>query len=110
MTHIQVLFPLRRSMNVRHIDGALVVNVEGDVRPLIGDYHAVVVRGRGRVVDSQGGRTFYQWYTHVVGQLRQPYKYAGAGVSSYVLGHSARVRDCCLTRGRLVDQTTVDRD
>jgi hypothetical protein len=35
MTQIQVLGPLRRSMSVRHIDGALVVNVEGDVRPLI---------------------------------------------------------------------------
>jgi hypothetical protein len=79
-------------MSVRHIDSALVVNVEGDVRPLIGDYHALVVRGRGLVVDGQGGRTFDQWYTQVVGQLSQPYKYAGAGVSSYVLGLSARVR------------------
>jgi hypothetical protein len=86
-------------MSERHIEGAHVVNVEGDVRPLIGDYHAVVVRGRGLVVDGQGGRTFDQWYTQVVGQLSQPYEYAGAGVSSYVLGLSARVRDCCMTRG-----------
>jgi hypothetical protein len=50
-------------MSVRHIDGAFVVNEEGDVRPLIGDYHAVVVRSRGLVVDGQGGRTFDQWYT-----------------------------------------------
>jgi hypothetical protein len=56
MTHIQVLGPLRRSMIVRHMYGALVVNVEGDVKPLITDYHAVVVRGRG-LVDGQGGRT-----------------------------------------------------
>jgi hypothetical protein len=104
-----VLGPLRRPRSVRHIDGALVVNMEGDVRPLIGDYHAAVVRGRGLVVDGQGGRTFDQWYTQVVGQLIQTYKYAGAGVSSYVLGLSARVRDCCLTRGRPVDRTTVDR-
>jgi hypothetical protein len=94
-----VLGPLRRSVSVRHIDGALIINVEGDVRPLIGDYHAVVVRGRGLVVDGHVGRTFDRWYTQVVGQLSQPYKYAGAGVSSYVLGLSARVRDCCLTRG-----------
>jgi hypothetical protein len=73
-------------MSVRHIDGALVVNVDGDVRQLIGAYHAVVVRSRGLVVDSQGGGTFDQWYTQVAGQLSQPYKYAGAGVSSYVLG------------------------
>jgi hypothetical protein len=86
-------------MSVRHIDGALVVNVEGDVRPLIGDYHAVVVRGRGLVVDGQGGRKFEQRYTEVAGQLSQTYEYAGAGVSSYVLGLSAQVRDCCLTRG-----------
>jgi hypothetical protein len=58
MAHIQVVGPLRQSMSVRHIDGALVVNVEGVVRPLIGDYHAVVVRGHGLVVDVQGGRTF----------------------------------------------------
>jgi hypothetical protein len=56
MTHIQVSGPFRRSMSVRHIDGALV-------RLVIGDYHAVVVRGRGRVVDGQGGRTFGQWST-----------------------------------------------
>jgi hypothetical protein len=97
-------------MNVPHIDGALVVNVEGDVRQLICEYHAVVVRGRGLVVDGQGGRTFDQWYTQVVGQLSQPYKYAGAGVSSYLLGLVARVLDCFLTRGRPVDRTTVDRD
>jgi hypothetical protein len=47
-------------MSVRHVDGALGVNAEGDVRPLIRDYHAVVVRGRGLVVDGQDGRTFYQ--------------------------------------------------
>jgi hypothetical protein len=73
--------------------------VRADVRPLIGGYHAVVVRGRGLVVDGHGGRTFNQWYTQVVGQLSQPYMYAGAGVSGYVLGLSARLRDCFLTRG-----------
>jgi hypothetical protein len=78
-------------MSVRHIDSALVVNVEGDVRPLIGDYHALVVRGRGLVVDGQGGRTFDQWYTQVVGQLSQPYKYAGAGVLECGLLSDARM-------------------
>jgi hypothetical protein len=58
MTRIQVLGPRRRSMSVRHVDGAPVVDVEGVVRPLIGDYHAVVARGRGLVVDGQGGTTF----------------------------------------------------
>jgi hypothetical protein len=108
MTHIQVLGPLRRSKSVRHIDGAFVVNVEGDVRPLIGDYHAVVVRGRGLVVDGEGGRTFDQ-YTQVVGQLSQPYKYAGAA-SAAMYSASVLERDCCLTRGRPVDRTTVDGD
>jgi hypothetical protein len=82
MTHIQVLGPLRRSVSVRHIDGALVVNIEGDVRPLIGDYHAVVVRGRG-LVDGQGGRTFDQWYTQVVGQMSQTSTQAPASAAMY---------------------------
>jgi hypothetical protein len=72
-------------MSVRHVNGAPVVDVDGDVRPLIGDYHAVVARGRGLVVDGQVGTTFDQWYTQIVGQLSQPYKHAGAGISMFLI-------------------------